>query len=143
VARIFREGLTAVISIRVPQPQFEGQTKTKLGNGEVEGIINTALGDFLAKYLEENPKLRRHSSGKPRSPAEAREAARADPRSHSQAQKRPRRRGLPGKLRDCISSEMEKCELYLVEGDSAGGPSRRRWPAPRFSGDPAAAGQDH
>jgi DNA gyrase subunit B len=117
----FREGLTAVISVRVPQPQFEGQTKTKLGNGEVEGIINTALGDFLAKYLEENPKTAKTLIRKATLAAEAREAARA---ARDLTRKRKNALGgggLPGKLRDCISSEMEKCELYLVEGDSAGG----------------------
>jgi DNA gyrase subunit B len=117
----FREGLTAVISIRVPSPQFEGQTKTKLGNGEVEGIINTALGEFLAKYLEENPKTAKTLIRKAVLAAEAREAARA---ARDLTRKRKNALGgggLPGKLRDCISSEMEKCELYLVEGDSAGG----------------------
>lgn len=117
----FREGLTVVISVRVPQPQFEGQTKTKLGNGEVEGIINTALGDFLAKYLEENPKTSKTIVKKAVLAAEAREAARA---ARDLTRKRKNALGgggLPGKLRDCISSEMEKCELYLVEGDSAGG----------------------
>jgi DNA gyrase subunit B len=117
----FREGLTAVISVRVPHPQFEGQTKTKLGNGEVEGIVNTALGDFLSKYLEENPKTAKTLVKKAVLAAEAREAARA---ARDLTRKRKNALGgggLPGKLRDCISSEMEKCELYLVEGDSAGG----------------------
>jgi len=117
----FREGLTAIISVRVPHPQFEGQTKTKLGNGEVEGIINSAVGDALAKYLEENPKTAKTLVRKGVLAAEAREAAR-------KAKDMLRKRktvlgggGLPGKLRDCISKEMERCELYLVEGDSAGG----------------------
>jgi DNA gyrase subunit B len=117
----FREGLTAVISLRVPHPQFEGQTKTKLGNGEVEGIVNSVFGDLLTKYLEENPKIAKTIVRKGVLAAEAREAAR-------KAKDILRKRkgalgggGLPGKLRDCISREVEKCELYLVEGDSAGG----------------------
>ncbi|MGN6545321.1 MAG: DNA gyrase subunit B [Aureliella sp.] len=117
----FREGLTAVISLRVPHPQFGGQTKTKLGNNEVEGIINTAVGEALQKYLEENPRNARLILKKGMLAAEAREAAR-------KAKDLLRKRkdalgggGLPGKLRDCISNKMEECELYLVEGDSAGG----------------------
>ena len=117
----FREGLTAVISMRIPHPQFEGQTKTKLGNSEVEGIVNSAVGEFLGSYLEENPKSARTIVRKGILAAEAREAARK-----AKALLRERKGalsggGLPGKLRDCISREMEKCELYLVEGDSAGG----------------------
>jgi DNA gyrase subunit B len=117
----FREGLTCVISVRVGHPQFEGQTKTKLGNSEVEGLINSAVGDGLAKYLEENPKNARLLARKGLLAAEAREAAK-------KAKDALRKRkdvlgggGLPGKLRDCISNKMEECELYLVEGDSAGG----------------------
>jgi DNA gyrase subunit B len=116
----FREGLTVVISMRIPEPQFEGQTKTKLGNNEVEGIVNSSLGDFLANYLEENPKSAKIILRKGIQAAEAREAAR-------KARELVRRKsalgggGLPGKLRDCLSSEVEKCEIYLVEGDSAGG----------------------
>lgn len=116
-----REGLTCVISVRVSQPQFEGQTKTKLGNSEVEGIINSVVGEALTKYLEENPKNAKLLVRKGQLAAEAREAAR-------KAKDALRKRkdvlgggGLPGKLRDCISSKMEECELYLVEGDSAGG----------------------
>lgn len=116
----FREGLTAVISMRVPEPQFEGQTKTKLGNNDVEGIVNSAFGEFLKNYLEENPNTGKVIFRKGIQAAEAREAAR-------KAREQVRRKsvlgggGLPGKLRDCLSSDMEKCELYLVEGDSAGG----------------------
>jgi DNA gyrase subunit B len=117
----FREGLTAVISMKVGHPQFEGQTKTKLGNGEVEGVVNTVVGESLAKYLEENPKVAKTILQKGVLAAEAREAAR-------KAKDAMRKRkdvlgggGLPGKLRDCISNKMEECELYLVEGDSAGG----------------------
>ncbi len=117
----FREGLTAVISVRVPHPQFEGQTKTKLGNGEVEGIINSGVGEILAKYMEENPRSAKAIVRKGLLAAEAREAAR---KAKDQLRKRKDALGgggLPGKLRDCISKVMEECELYLVEGDSAGG----------------------
>ncbi|WP_231756718.1 DNA gyrase subunit B [Lignipirellula cremea] len=116
----FREGLTVVISLRVPEPQFEGQTKTKLGNGEIEGIINSAVGDFLTKHFEENPKTAKIIVRKGILAAEARLAAK-------KARELVRKKtglgmgSLPGKLRDCLSKDMEKCELYLVEGDSAGG----------------------
>ncbi|MDR3109797.1 MAG: DNA gyrase subunit B [Planctomycetaceae bacterium] len=117
----FREGLTAVISLRVPNPRFEGQTKTKLGNSEVEGIVNSVLGETFAKFLEENPKTAKVIAGKGLLAAEARESARK-----ARAMVRERKGalshgGLPGKLRDCTSRDVEKCELYLVEGDSAGG----------------------
>ncbi len=117
----FREGLTAVIAMKVPNPQFEGQTKTKLGNGEIEGLMNTTVGEALHKFLEENPKTAKQIVRKGLLAAEAREAAR-------KAKDALRKRkdvlgggGLPGKLRDCSSNKMEECELYLVEGDSAGG----------------------
>ena len=116
----FREGITAIISMKVPDPKFEGQTKTKLGNSEVEGIVSSNLGDFLKTFLEENPSVSKMIIKKGVQAAEAREAAR-------KARDQVRRKsvlggsGLPGKLRDCLSSEVEKCELYLVEGDSAGG----------------------
>ena len=116
-----REGLTAVISVRVPHPQFEGQTKTKLGNGEVEGIINSAVGDHLAKYLEENPKSARAIVQKGVLAAEAREAAKKAKQLLRERKGALSGGGLPGKLRDCTSRDVEKCELYLVEGDSAGG----------------------
>lgn len=116
-----REGLTAVVSVRVPEPQFEGQTKTKLGNSEVESIVNSAVGEFLAKYLEEHPKTAKAIAQKGVLAAEARTAA-----QKAKALLRERKGalsggGLPGKLRDCTSKDMAKCELYLVEGDSAGG----------------------
>ena len=116
----FREGITAIISTKVPDPKFEGQTKTKLGNSEVEGIISSNLGDFLKTFLEENPGVSKMIIKKSIQAAEAREAAR-------KARDQVRRKsvlgggGLPGKLRDCLSSDVAKCELYLVEGDSAGG----------------------
>ena len=116
-----REGLTAVISVRVPHPQFEGQTKTKLGNGEVEGIINSAVGDHLSKYLEENPKSAKEIVKKGELAAEAREAAKKARNLLRERKGALSGGGLPGKLRDCTSREVEKCELYLVEGDSAGG----------------------
>jgi DNA gyrase subunit B len=117
----FREGLTAVISIRVPHPQFEGQTKSKLGNSEVEGIINTAVGEHIQKYLEENPKSAKSIVKKGLIACEAREAARKAKELLRQRKSALSGGGLPGKLRDCISSKMEECEVYLVEGDSAGG----------------------
>ncbi|MEO0529582.1 MAG: DNA gyrase subunit B [Planctomycetota bacterium] len=125
----FREGLTAVISCRVPHPQFEGQTKTKLGNNEVEGIVNTLFGEFLQKHLEENPRTAKGIIKKGLVAAEARESAR---KARQLIRERKGALGggsLPGKLRDCSSKEVDKCELYLVEGDSAGGPAeggRRR-----------------
>ncbi|MBL8828566.1 MAG: DNA gyrase subunit B, partial [Planctomycetaceae bacterium] len=117
----FREGLAAVISVRVPHPQFEGQTKTKLGNSEVEGIINSAVGDFLNKYLEENPKSAKVICNKGLLAAEARESARKARLMVRERKGALAGGGLPGKLRDCTSKDVAKCELYLVEGDSAGG----------------------
>jgi len=117
----FREGLTCIISVRVGHPQFEGQTKTKLGNSEVEGLVNSAVGDGLAKYLEENPKNARLLIKKGLLAAEAREAAKKVKDALRKRKDVLGGGGLPGKLRDCISNKMEECELYLVEGDSAGG----------------------
>jgi DNA gyrase subunit B len=116
-----REGLTAVISVRVPHPQFEGQTKTKLGNSEVEGIVNSAFGDYLSKFLEENPKTAKGMINKVIVAAEARESARKARQLIRERKGALAGGGLPGKLRDCSSKEVDKCELYLVEGDSAGG----------------------
>jgi len=117
----FREGLTAVLSLRIPHPQFEGQTKTKLGNSEIEGLVTSAVGDHLSRFLEENPKSAKVIVQKALLAAEARESARK-----ARALVRERKGalssgGLPGKLRDCTSREVDRCELYLVEGDSAGG----------------------
>jgi DNA gyrase subunit B len=117
----FREGLTAIVAVRIPNPQFESQTKVKLNNPELEGIVNSVTGEYLARYLEQNPKVAKQIVMKAILAAEAREAARK-----AKALLRERKGalyggGLPGKLRDCTSKEVAKCELYLVEGDSAGG----------------------
>lgn len=117
----FREGLTCVISVRVPNPQFEGQTKTKLGNSDAERIIATAVNEKLARYLEENPKSTKAILRKALVAAEARVAARKAKELVQQRKGALSGGGLPGKLRDCISRDVAKCELYLVEGDSAGG----------------------
>jgi DNA gyrase subunit B len=117
----FREGLTAVISLRVPEPQFEGQTKTKLGNSEVEGIVASVVGDHLGKFLEENPKSAKIIVQKAMLAAEARESARKARELVRERKGALAGHGLPGKLRDCTSREVDRCELYLVEGDSAGG----------------------
>jgi len=116
-----REGLTAIVAIRHPDPQFESQTKVKLNNTEVEGVVSAAVSEFLAKYLEENPKIAKVLVQKGILAAEAREAARKAKDILRKRKDALGGGGLPGKLRDCISREMEKCELYLVEGDSAGG----------------------
>ncbi|MCR4411073.1 MAG: toprim domain-containing protein, partial [Thermoguttaceae bacterium] len=116
-----REGLTAVVAVRVPFPQFEGQTKTKLGNSEVEGIVLSAVSEHLARYLEENPKTARVILDKAILAAEARESARKA-REAVRVKKGALSGGaLPGKLRDCTTHDIDRSELYLVEGDSAGG----------------------
>jgi DNA gyrase subunit B len=116
----FREGLTAVISVKVAEPQFEGQTKGKLGNSEIRGVVDTAVGEVLGKYLEENPKEAKLIVGKVVLAAQARIAARKA-REMVQRKSVMGGSGLPGKLADCSDNDPEKCELYLVEGDSAGG----------------------
>jgi DNA gyrase subunit B len=117
----FKEGLTAIVSVRVPDPQFEGQTKTKLGNGEVEGIVAKVVNDKLGEFLETNPAAAKAVIKKALLAAEAREAAR-------KARELVRNRkgvlsggGLPGKLMDCTTHDQDSSELFLVEGDSAGG----------------------
>lgn len=120
----FREGLTAVISIKVAEPQFEGQTKTKLGNNEVMGSVDMAIGEALGNYLEENPKAARIIVEKVILAATARQAARKA-REMVQRKSPLSGGGLPGKLADCADKDPEKCELFLVEGDSAGGTAKQ------------------
>jgi DNA gyrase subunit B len=120
----FREGLTAVISVKVQEPQFEGQTKTKLGNNEVMGAVDMAVGEILGNYLEENPKEARLIVNKVILAATARAAARKA-RELVQRKSVMTGSGLPGKLSDCANNDPSLCELYLVEGDSAGGTAKQ------------------
>ena len=120
----FREGLIAVISVKVSEPQFEGQTKTKLGNNEVSGAVNQAVGEALTNYLEEQPKEAKMIVDKVVLAATARVAARKA-RESVQRKSPMGGGGLPGKLADCSSRTAEECELFLVEGDSAGGSAKQ------------------
>ncbi|SEL33631.1 DNA topoisomerase (ATP-hydrolyzing) subunit B [Parapedobacter koreensis] len=120
----FREGLTAVISVKVAEPQFEGQTKTKLGNNEVMGAVDVAVGEILSNYLEENPKEAKTIVQKVIIAAQARAAARKA-RDMVQRKNVMGGSGLPGKLADCSNNDPVKCEIYLVEGDSAGGTAKQ------------------
>ncbi len=120
----FREGLTGVISVKVMEPQFEGQTKTKLGNKEVIGAVDQAVGEMLNNYLEENPKAAKQIVQKVILAATARHAARKA-RELVQRKNVLTGSGLPGKLSDCSEKDPEVCEIYLVEGDSAGGTAKQ------------------
>ena len=120
----FREGLTAVISVKVQEPQFEGQTKTKLGNSEALGAVDSYLSDVLNAYLEEHPKEARNIVNKVILSAQARHAARKA-REMVQRKSGFTSAGLPGKLADCSSKDPDECELYIVEGDSAGGTAKQ------------------
>jgi DNA gyrase subunit B len=120
----FREGLSAIISVKVPEPQFEGQTKTKLGNSEVMGVVDTTLSRVLVAYLEENPKDAKTIIQKVILAAQARAAAKKA-REMVQRKSVLTGGGLPGKLADCSDKDPHRCELYLVEGDSAGGTAKQ------------------
>jgi len=120
----FREGLSAIISVKVPEPQFEGQTKTKLGNNEVMGVVDICVSRTLEAYLEEHPKESRLIIDKVILAAQARAAARKA-RELVQRKSVLTGGGMPGKLADCSDKDPEKCELYLVEGDSAGGTAKQ------------------
>jgi len=118
-----REGMTCILSVKIPDPQFEGQTKTRLGNREMKGIVESLTGDFLKEFFEENPKTAEAIIKKAIQASQAREAAR-------KARELTRRKGyldsaaLPGKLADCSERDPSKCEIFIVEGDSAGGSAK-------------------
>ncbi|HQV59722.1 MAG TPA: DNA topoisomerase (ATP-hydrolyzing) subunit B [Chitinophagaceae bacterium] len=120
----FREGLSAIISVKVPEPQFEGQTKTKLGNNEVMGVVDSTVSKVLEAYLEENPREAKNIVSKVILAAQARAAARKA-RELVQRKSVLTGGGLPGKLADCSDRDPERCELFLVEGDSAGGTAKQ------------------
>jgi len=119
-----REGLTAIISVKIPEPQFEGQTKTKLGNGEVRGIVESLFSDKFARFLDENPSVARKITEKAIQAARAREAARKA-RELTRRKNALENSSLPGKLADCSSRDASISEMYIVEGDSAGGSAKQ------------------
>jgi len=130
-----REGMASVIAVKVLHPQFESQTKIRLTNAEVEGLVNSIVGEGLAEFLEENPQVAKRIVDKALTAARAREAA----RKASELVKRQNaleNSALPGKLADCTERDPSKCEIYLVEGDSAGGSLSRKRSA--LSGHPSA-----
>ncbi|WP_455430516.1 ATP-binding protein [Pseudobacter ginsenosidimutans] len=120
----FREGLSAIISVKVPEPQFEGQTKTKLGNSDVMGVVDSTVSKVLDRFLEENPKEAKNIISKVILAAQARAAARKA-REMVQRKSVLSGGGLPGKLADCSDRDADRCELFLVEGDSAGGTAKQ------------------
>ena len=118
-----REGITAVISVKLPNPQFEGQTKTKLGNSEMQGIVDSIVDEYFSMFLEENPKAGKEIVNKACKAARAREAAK---RARDIIRSKPGfSNALPGKLADCSSKDPSECEIYIVEGDSAGGSAKQ------------------
>ncbi|MBO9633932.1 MAG: DNA topoisomerase (ATP-hydrolyzing) subunit B [Chitinophagaceae bacterium] len=120
----FREGLSAIVSVKVPEPQFEGQTKTKLGNSDVMGVVDSTVSKVLDRFLEENPKEAKNIISKVILAAQARAAARKA-REMVQRKSVLSGGGLPGKLADCSDRDADRCELFLVEGDSAGGTAKQ------------------